>query len=102
MAQALRALLIASTVVASAWAQTVSDLSGSWTLDQGSGSALVAPQPAPGAVGPPPPPPPPPLQLALKITQTATAFHIERTLGTESGAELQESDYKLDGSTTTS
>jgi hypothetical protein len=38
----------------------------------------------------------------VKIAQTPTAFHIERTLGTENGAVLQSSDYKLDGSETTS
>jgi hypothetical protein len=38
----------------------------------------------------------------MKITQTPTAFHVARTLGTEGGTLLQEFDYKLDGSETTS
>ena len=101
VAHMLRAFLVVAAMAAGVWAQTATDFSGSWTLDQVEAQALLTPRPAAEADGPPPPPPPP-RQIAVKITQTSTAFHIERTLGTEDGLTLQQADYRLDGSETTS
>ena len=101
MAHMFRTFLLVAAMAAGGSSQVAIDLSGSWRLEQLEAHALLTPRPAVDADGVPPPPPPPP-QIAMKITQTPSAFHIERTLGTEDGLTLQQADYKLDGSETTS